>query len=113
MRNLQQQINNEEVWQAALGEVELNISKANFVTWFKNTTLAAKKDGTATISVPNNFAKEWLKNKYNKFILKALRNISPDIKEVDYIVKQEGLPQKNERKQTAAKPQTKEEQQLF
>lgn len=113
MKNTQQQINNEEIWQAALGEVELNISKANFVTWFKNTSLAAKKDGAAIISVPNNFAKEWLKNKYNKFILKALRNISPDIKEVDYVIKQEDLPKKNEKKQTTPKQQTKEEQQLF
>lgn len=113
MKNFQQQINNEEIWQAALGEVELNISKANFVTWFKNTSFAAKKDGVAVISVPNNFAKEWLKNKYNKFILKALRNISPDIKEVDYVIKQEGLSPKAAQKQAGQKQQAKEEQQLF
>ncbi|MEK7496942.1 MAG: hypothetical protein AAB657_03505 [Patescibacteria group bacterium] len=28
---------NEELWRAALGELELLISKANFTTWFKNT----------------------------------------------------------------------------
>jgi chromosomal replication initiator protein len=77
---------NEELWQAALGEIELNISKANFVTWFKNTGILEKKDGLATIGVPNGFSKEWLSNKYQKLILKSLRNLSPDIKNVDFVI---------------------------
>ena len=77
---------NEELWQAALGEIELNLSKANFITWFKNTGVLEKKDGFATISVPNGFSKEWLSNKYQKLILKSLRNLSPDIKNVDFVI---------------------------
>lgn len=73
---------NEELWKAALGEIELSISKANFITWFKNTSILSSKDGRITIGVPNGFAKEWLENKYNSYILKALRNIQPDIKDV-------------------------------
>ncbi|MBI4836857.1 MAG: chromosomal replication initiator protein DnaA [Candidatus Portnoybacteria bacterium] len=77
---------NEELWQAALGEIELNLSKANFITWFKNTDILEKKNGIATVSVPNGFSKEWLLNKYQKLILKSLRNLSPDIKNVDFII---------------------------
>ena len=73
---------NEELWHAALGEIELSISKANFITWFKNTSILSVKDGQVVIGVPNGFAKEWLENKYNLYILRALRNIQPDIKEV-------------------------------
>ncbi|MDP1833842.1 MAG: chromosomal replication initiator protein DnaA [Candidatus Moranbacteria bacterium] len=73
---------NEELWRAALGEIELSISKANFITWFKNTSILSNNDGRVIIGVPNGFAKEWLENKYNLYILKALRNIQPSIKEV-------------------------------
>ena len=53
---------NEELWQAALGEIELSISKANFITWFKNTYILSNENGKVVISVPNGFAKEWLEN---------------------------------------------------
>ncbi|PJE59797.1 MAG: chromosomal replication initiator protein DnaA, partial [Candidatus Portnoybacteria bacterium CG10_big_fil_rev_8_21_14_0_10_44_7] len=77
-----------QLWQSALGEIELNVSRANFITWFKNTAIKKIKDGAAVISTPNGFSKEWLENKYNKLILKALRNVSPEIKEVDFIIGQ-------------------------
>ncbi|MFH0906863.1 MAG: chromosomal replication initiator protein DnaA [bacterium] len=75
-----------ELWQIVLGEVELGISKANFITWFKNTKIHSKQDGLITISAPNGFTKEWLENKYNKLILKILRNSSADIKEIKFII---------------------------
>ena len=79
-------MNYEELWQAALGEIELNLSRANFITWFKNTGVVEKKEGTAIIGVPNGFSKEWLASKYYKLVLKALRNVSPEIKEVNFII---------------------------
>ncbi len=79
-------MNLKELWQTILGEIELSISRANFITWFKNTRIHSRKDGLVTVSVPNGFTKEWLENKYNKLILKILRNNSPDIKEVRFII---------------------------
>lgn len=73
---------NEELWRATLGEIELSISKANFITWFKNTCILSNKDGHICIGVPNGFAKEWLENKYKLYILRALRNVQNDIKSV-------------------------------
>ncbi len=77
---------NTELWQAVLSEIELSISKANFITWFKNTSIFSNKNGQVIISVPNGFAKEWLENKYNLYILRALRNIQEDIKTVSCII---------------------------
>lgn len=77
---------NEELWQAALGEIELSISKANFITWFKNTSILSAEDDKLVIAVPNGFAKEWLENKYNLYILRALRNIKPEIREVSCVI---------------------------
>ncbi|MBI2454077.1 MAG: chromosomal replication initiator protein DnaA [Parcubacteria group bacterium] len=77
----------DELWHSALAEIELSLSKPNFVTWFRNTSLASKKDGVAFVSTPSTFIKEWLEDKYNLLILKTLRGISNDIKEVRFIIK--------------------------
>ncbi len=73
---------NEELWRAVLGQIELSISKANFVTWFKNTSILQNQDGVIIVGVPNGFAKEWLENKYNHYILKALKVFDPHIREI-------------------------------
>lgn len=70
-------MNNEELWTKALTDIEVDVSKANFITWFKNTVLCDYVDGKIIIGVPNAFAKDWLENKYQKNILKALRNHAP------------------------------------
>ena len=94
-------MNPKELWQTTLGEIELATSKANFITWFRNTKIHSKKDGLVVVSAPNGFTKEWLENKYNKIILKILRNNSPDIKEIKFIISgKEVIPAlvKNKRK---------------
>ena len=67
---------NDELWRAALGELELLISKANFTTWFSHTRILSFIDGQVVVAVPNAFTKAWLENKYNTSILKALQNIT-------------------------------------
>lgn len=76
----------EELWQATLAQLQFQISPANFATWLKNTYISEKKDGQVVVSVPNNFSKEWLENKYNKFVFKILRGLDVEIKEVVYAV---------------------------
>jgi len=76
----------EEIWQAVLAQIQLNISQANFTTWFKDTEIISHKEGQILVSVPNTFAKEWLENKYGKTIFKILYNLDKEIKEVKYIV---------------------------
>src|SRR4030042_5450849 len=76
----------QEILQIALGEIELSISKANFITWFKNTNITSNKEGRIVISVPNGFTREWLENKYNKLIIKALRNNIDNIRNVSYVI---------------------------
>jgi len=76
----------DELWQALLAQVQFHISKANFATWFKNTGILDKNKGEVIISVPNNFSKEWLENKYNKLIFKILHSLDEEVKEVKYAV---------------------------
>ena len=76
----------EELWQAVLAQIQLNISPANFATWFKNTGIVSYKEREVLVSVPNAFAKEWLENKYGKTIFKILYTLDKEIKEVRYII---------------------------
>jgi len=77
---------NQQLWQAILGNLEVSLSKANFTTWFKSTSIIERTDDSIVVSVPNSFTKEWLQNKYNLDILKAMKMVAPEIKEVKYQV---------------------------
>lgn len=77
---------NEELWRHAMADIELVVSRASFVTWFKDTRIMDQKDGAVTVAVPNGFSKEWLENKYHKFILKSLRVLIPEIRSVNYTI---------------------------
>lgn len=81
----------EELWQAVLAQIQFNISSANFATWFKNTEILQKENGQVVVSVPNNFAKEWLENKYNKLIFKIFHSLGEEAKEIKYTVARSGL----------------------
>ncbi len=75
-----------DIWEKALAEIELSISRPNFLTWFQNTGIADQNGDIITLSVPNNFAKEWLSNKYHKIIIKALRSLVPNVRNVEYTI---------------------------
>ncbi|MBI2023266.1 chromosomal replication initiator protein DnaA [Candidatus Giovannonibacteria bacterium] len=77
---------NEELWNKALAEIELSVSRANFATWFKNTNIVNNSEGVVTIGVPNGFVKEWLENKYHKFVLKSIRSLLPEVRVVEYSI---------------------------
>ncbi|MEK7626767.1 MAG: chromosomal replication initiator protein DnaA [Patescibacteria group bacterium] len=81
-------MNTNQLWEAVLGEIEIQISRPNFLTWMKNSQLLQKneKDGVVLVGLPNNFAKEWVKSRYHKIILGSLRNLDGSIKNVDYAV---------------------------
>lgn len=82
-------MNLQELWQGTLGELELQISKASFNTWLKNTFIDSFENKILTIAVPNIFAKEWLEKKYHSIILKIIQSFddSIELKEIKYIVK--------------------------
>ncbi len=87
----------QQLWQATLGELELLISKANFTTWFKNTSISSYEGEKIIISVPNAFTKEWLEKKYHQTIVKALRSVTENnVKEVVYKIEAISINKTNE-----------------
>ncbi|MEK9168456.1 MAG: chromosomal replication initiator protein DnaA [Patescibacteria group bacterium] len=76
-----------QLWQSTLAELELQISRPNFLTWLKNSRLIKKDDdGKILIGLGNNFAKEWVENKYHKMVFEILRSFDETIKRVEYTV---------------------------
>jgi len=79
-------MNTKELWDNCLSEIELSISKANFTTWFKNTSIVKEGGGTLYIGVPNEFVKDWLYNKFHKLILKTLISREDTIRTIEYVI---------------------------
>jgi chromosomal replication initiator protein len=78
-----------QLWQNVLVDIELEVSKANFSTWFKDTHIVKEDGGIVVLSVPNAFVKEWLLTKYHSTILKGLRTIDQTVHGVEYVVNKE------------------------
>ena len=89
--------NLDTLWHSILSEMETQLSRANFATWLKNSRLADEKEGTLFVMLPNNFAKEWVENKYQKNLLGAARNFDDSVKKLEFLVsgqKLELMPRK-------------------
>jgi chromosomal replication initiator protein len=82
----------EELWKSVLSELEIQISRPNFLTWLKSSRLVEVKEDGVIVSLPNYFTKEWVENKYNKLIISSLKNIDYSIKRVEYIVESSPKP---------------------
>jgi chromosomal replication initiator protein len=75
----------DQLWQSTLGEMEIQLSKANFM-WLKESRLIDKKDGTFVVAMPNNFAKTWVEEKYQKNLLGIMRNMDGSLKKLEFVV---------------------------
>lgn len=79
---------NNTVWQTILAEIELTVSKASFLTWFKNTELHRNEGShAATITVPNIFAKQQFEGKYDGFIRDLLKKHGVEITTITYSIR--------------------------
>ncbi len=79
-------IDTKKLWEKATVEIELEVSKANFSTWFRHAHIARIDDGLVYVSVPNPFVKDWLRDRFHKLILRSLRNCTEGIRGVEYLI---------------------------
>ena len=50
-------------WQAVLGQLQMDMAKATYDTWVKDTECVAFEDGTFIIGVQNAYARDWLESR--------------------------------------------------
>ncbi len=96
------------IWRAALGELQVALSPANFETWLRQTSLVDVEDNRFRIAVPNGFAKDWLETRYRPLISQTLARIVGYSVVVEFAVQAEA-PAAPEGAAPAAAPQVRVE----
>jgi chromosomal replication initiator protein len=64
-----------EIWNKALGKLQIQVSKANYTTWLSNSQGLSCQDDTFVVGVPNVFVAEWLSKRLCPLIRKTLVDI--------------------------------------
>jgi chromosomal replication initiator protein len=75
-----------QVWRAALGELQVSLSPANYETWLRDTQLVDVDEQMFRIAVPNGFSKDWLETRYRSLISQTLARIVGYSVQVEFIV---------------------------
>lgn len=79
-------MNAREIWHAALGELQLQMTKATFDTWVRPTRAIAYEDGAMIIGVHSPYAKEWLENRLDTTVRRTVTGIVGRSTEIRYVV---------------------------
>lgn len=76
----------EQVWQAALGQLQLEMPRATFETWLRGATLLTHEDGAYVVGVANAYQKDWLENRMLGTVKRTVSGIAGRSVEVRFVV---------------------------
>ncbi|MGB9521246.1 MAG: chromosomal replication initiator protein DnaA [Anaerolineales bacterium] len=76
----------EHAWQAALGQLQIEMPRAAFDTWVRNCEFLAYEDGCFIIGVPNAYACDWLKSRLSSTVTRMLTGLMRRTVEVRFTV---------------------------
>lgn len=81
-------MNPEQAWQATIGQLRMDMSKAVFDTWVRAAKLVSYEEGIFTIGVPNAYVRDWLEIRLTTTITRILTGIMSRTVTVRFIVHQ-------------------------
>ena len=76
----------DQAWQATLGQLEMEMPKAAFDTWVRETEMLAYEDGSFMIGVHNAYARDWLQSRLSSKVTRLLTGIMDRTVEVRFVV---------------------------
>src|SRR5712692_4183898 len=79
--------NPQQVWKAVLGDLQVQMPRATFDTWVKNTTVVSYEDGMFVIGAPNTYAVEWLENRLHGALLRSAAQVMRRSVDLRFIVR--------------------------
>ncbi len=79
-------MNADRHWQAALGQFQLEMPRAAYDTWVRDTELLTYEDGTYVVGVRNAYARDWLEDRLLPTAKQVLAGISGRTVEVRFVV---------------------------
>jgi chromosomal replication initiator protein len=86
----------EQVWSAALGELQLQMTQATFDTWLRDSRLLKHEDGLFVIGVKSGYAKDWLENRLLATIKRTLARLIGKTVDIKFVVWNEDAHQQND-----------------
>jgi hypothetical protein len=75
-----------QAWQAALGQLQLEMPKVAFDTWVRDAEFISFEDDIFTIGTHNAYARDWLADRLTSTIAKLLTGIMNQTVEVHFLV---------------------------
>lgn len=79
-----------QAWQAVLGQLQMEMPKASFDTWVRDTEFIAYEDGSFIIGVQNTYARDWLDSRLTSTVSRLLTGMMNRTVEINFVVWQEG-----------------------
>jgi chromosomal replication initiator protein len=83
---MEQYMNAEQAWQSVLGQLQMEMPRASFDTWVRDTKPVSYQDGTLTIGVRNAYARDWLESRLASTVSRLLVGIMNASVAVNFIV---------------------------
>jgi chromosomal replication initiator protein len=80
----------DQAWQAAVGQLQIELPKAAFDTWVRDTEFLSYEDGCFIIGTQNGYACDWLQNRLSSTVTRLLTGIMNRTVEVRFTVWQDG-----------------------
>jgi chromosomal replication initiator protein len=77
-------------WQAALGQLQLEMPKAAFDTWVRDAELISVSDDVFQVGVQNAYARDWLDSRLKSTITRLLAGTINRPIEIDFVVSNTG-----------------------
>ena len=75
-----------EIWERALGELQIQVSRANYTTWLSNSQGISYQDNIFVVGVPNIFVAEWLSQRLCSLVRNTLANIIDKDIDIQFVV---------------------------
>jgi len=79
-------MNPQQAWQATLGQLQMEMSKAAFDTWVSNADLVTQQDDIFTVGVQNAYARDWLESRLSSTVTRLLTGLMETPQQVRFIV---------------------------
>jgi len=76
----------DQAWQAALGQLEMDMPKAAYDTWVRDAEFLAYEDGSFIVGVKNAYARDWLQNRLSSTVARMLSGMMNRSVEVKFVV---------------------------
>jgi chromosomal replication initiator protein len=87
-------MNAKQLWQAALGELQMEMPRATFDTWVRDAELLTFEDGSFVIGVQNAYARDWLQERLLSTVKRVLTRMVGASVDVRFVVWQDEVDEK-------------------